>query len=187
MSLLEVLKYPHPFLRRTCEAVAEVDESVRTLIDDMLETMYANKGIGLAATQVGVAKRVIVMDVPIYDDDDSADDGDEKGDAGEDERVLLSLVNPEITFREGRLKFEEGCLSLPGINADVERSAHVKVSGLDREGNSLEVEAEGLLAVALQHEIDHLEGILFIDRLSWLKRDRIKRRLKKTLEEEAAL
>jgi len=179
MSLLEVLKYPDPFLRTTCEVVSEVDESIVTLIDDMVETMYANKGIGLAAVQVGVAKRVIVLDVPAdYDDDD--EEAEQKR-----ERVLLCMVNPEITWREGKEKFEEGCLSIPGVNEYVERSARVGVKGLGRNGKVIELEAEGLLAIALQHEIDHLDGILFIDRLSWLKRDRIKRRLKKAALEDA--
>ncbi|MFQ5428459.1 MAG: peptide deformylase [Thermodesulfobacteriota bacterium] len=176
MSLLEVLKYPHPFLRKTCEAVPEVDETITTLIDDMFETMYENKGIGLAATQVGVAKRVIVLDVPLDEEDD---DEAEAGGKERMERQKLSLVNPEITWREGHVKFEEGCLSVPGVNAEVERAAFIRVRGLDKEGNPVDMEAEGLLAVALQHEIDHLDGILFIDKLSWLKRDRIKRRLRK--------
>ncbi len=179
MSLLEVLKYPDPFLRSECEPVEEVDETIVTLIDDMLETMYANKGIGLAATQVGVAKRVIVLDVPLEEEDEEVA-AEEK-----EQRVILTLVNPEITWRDGKVKFEEGCLSLPGVNAEVERAATVRVTALDREGNVVNIPAEGLLAIALQHEIDHLDGILFIDKLSWLKRDRIKRRLKKAALEEA--
>ncbi len=181
MSELEILKYPDPFLRTTSEAVPEVDESVRTLIDDMVETMYANKGIGLAAVQVGVAKRVIVLDVP---DEEDGEEGEREAKKGKN---LMALVNPEIAWRDGRARFEEGCLSIPGVNAEVERSARVRVTGLDREGKPLDFGAEGLLAIALQHEIDHLEGILFIDRLSWLKRDRIKRRLRKALAEERAI
>ncbi|MFQ5354751.1 MAG: peptide deformylase, partial [Thermodesulfobacteriota bacterium] len=173
----EVLKYPDPFLRTKCEDVSEVDDSITTLIDDMLDTMYANKGIGLAATQVGVAKRVIVLDVPI--EKKGEDEGNEEAEAGSGERVLLTLVNPVIICKDGRVKFEEGCLSVPGVNAEVERAALIRITGLDREGNPVEMEAEGLLAVALQHEVDHLDGVLFIDRLSWLKKDRIKRRLRK--------
>jgi len=137
--------------------------------------MYANKGIGLAAVQVGVSKRVIVLDVP----DDEDEDNEETGKRAGKGKNLLTIVNPVIAWRDGKTRFEEGCLSVPGINAEVERAARVRVTGLGRDGEPLDMGAEGLLAIALQHEIDHLEGILFIDRLSWLKRDRIKRRLKK--------
>jgi len=179
MSLREVLKYPDPFLRKTCEAVSEVDETVTALIDDMTETMYANKGIGLAATQVGVALRVIVLDVPPHSEEEDEDEGPRPGKG----KCLMALINPEITWRDGKTKFEEGCLSIPGVNEYVERSAVIRVTGLDRDGKVVDMGAEGLLAVALQHEIDHLDGVLFIDRLSWLKRDRIKRRLKKAAQE----
>lgn len=182
MTLREVLKYPDPFLRTTCEVVTEVDESIAALIDEMVETMYANKGIGLAAVQVGVAKRVIVLDVPL--DYDDYDDEDEKGEERREDRILIRMVNPEITWRDGKEKFEEGCLSIPGVNEYVERSARIRVTGLDRDGKAIDMEAEGLCAIALQHEIDHLDGILFIDRLSWLKRDRIKRRLRKAAMED---
>jgi len=177
MAEREVLKYPDPFLRKTCEAVSVVDKTVTALIDDMVETMYANKGIGLAATQVGVALRVIVLDVPPHSEDEDEDSRPGKG------QCLMALVNPEITWRDGKARFEEGCLSIPGVNEYVERAALVRVKGLDRDGREIEMEAEGLLAIALQHEIDHLDGVLFIDRLSWLKRDRIKRRLKKAAQE----
>ncbi len=181
MSELEVLKYPDPFLRTVCEPVAEVDDEVRRLMDDMVETMYANKGIGLAAVQVGVAKRVIVLDVPDEEDEES-EEGTRPARKG---RNLLTIANPEIAWRDGKTRFEEGCLSVPGINAEVERAARVRVTGIGRRGEPIDMGAEGLLAVALQHEIDHLDGVLFIDRLSWLKRDRIKRRLRKALEETA--
>jgi len=179
MSLREVLKYPDPFLRKTCEAVSVVDKAAAALIDDMFETMYANKGIGLAATQVGVAQRVIVLDVPVHDEEEEDGQGEQGAKGAPEKRCKISLVNPEITWRDGKARFEEGCLSVPGINEYVERAASVRVTGLDRGGNALEIEAGGLLAVALQHEIDHLDGILFIDRLSWLKRESVKRRLKK--------
>ena len=178
MSRLEIIRYPDPFLRTTSENVPLVDDSVRSLIDDMTETMYANKGIGLAAVQVGVAKRVIILDVPPHEDED---DG-ERGRAGKGE-YLTAIVNPEIAWRDGRARFEEGCLSVPGVTAEVERSARVRVTGLDRNGKAVDMAATGLLAIALQHEIDHLDGILFIDHLSWLKRDRIKKRLRKAAAE----
>ncbi len=181
MSELKILKYPDPFLRTVCAPVDEVDDEVRRLIDDMVETMYANKGIGLAATQVGVARRVIILDVPAEKEGDEEETGRHAG-KGEN---LIAIVNPVIAWRDGKTRFEEGCLSLPGINAEVERAARVRVTGLDREGGPVDMGAEGLLAIALQHEVDHLDGILFIDRLSWLKRDRIKRRLRKAaLESE---
>ncbi len=173
MTLLNIIKYPDPFLRTTAEAVKEVDAAIKTLIENMAETMYRNKGIGLAAVQVGVAKRIIVLDVP--------DEDEEKREKGKN---LLALVNPEVVEAEGSSTYEEGCLSLPGINADVKRAAVVTVRALDREGAPVEVKAEGLFSTALQHEIDHLDGILFIDKLSWLKRDFIKRKIKKSLEEE---
>ncbi len=179
MPQREVLKYPHPFLRKTCEAVSEVDETVTSLIDDMVETMYANKGIGLAATQVGVALRVIVLDVPPHSEEEDEDEDMRPGKG----KCLMALINPEITWRDGKARFEEGCLSIPGVNEYVERSAVVRVRGLGRDGEVIDMGAEGLLAIALQHEIDHLDGVLFIDRLSWLKRDRIKRRLKKAAQE----
>ena len=181
MSELEVLKYPDPFLRTVCEPLSEVDDDVRRLMDDMVETMYANKGIGLAAVQVGVAKRVIVLDVP----DDEDEDDEETGRRAGKGKNLLTIANPEIAWSDGKTRFEEGCLSVPGINAEVERAARVRVTGLGRDGEPIDMGAEGLLAIALQHEIDHLDGVLFIDRLSWLKRDRIKRRLRKALEETA--
>jgi len=173
--LLEILKYPDPFLKTKAEPVEEVDDDVRRLIDDMAETMYHARGVGLAAVQVGVARRVIILDVP------TDSEGPER------RRGLVALVNPEIRSAEGRTKYEEGCLSIPGVTADVIRAERVVVGALDRDGREVEIEAGGLLAIALQHEIDHLDGILFIDRLSRLKRDLIKRRLKKALAQETAL
>ncbi len=176
MALLGILKYPDPFLKTMAKPVESVDAGVRALIGDMTETMYAARGIGLAATQVGVDKRVVVLDVP----------GDEE--RRERGKNLIALVNPEIIEASGSIKYEEGCLSVPGINADVERAARVRVRALNGEGAAIDIEAEGLFAIAIQHEIDHIDGILFIDRLSRLKRDIIKRKLKKALEaEERAL
>ena len=171
--ILEIIRYPDPFLKTHASRVEAVDESVRTLIDNMVETMYYARGIGLASVQVGDTRRVVVLDVPDEDEKDRT-----KG------KNLIALVNPEIVLVEGETTYEEGCLSLPGITADVERAAKVKVQALDRDGNPFEIEAEGLLAIALQHEIDHLNGIIFIDRLSRLKRELVKRKYKKSLETE---
>ncbi len=171
MTIYEILKYPDPLLKTKAQKVEEVDDGVRTLIDDMFETMYAGKGIGLAATQIGVDKRVLVLDLP--------------GDPEEGiEEYKMALINPEITLSEGDFKFEEGCLSVPGINAYVKRAFHIKLTALDPDGRPIEIDAEDVLSVVLQHEIDHLDGILFIDRLSRLKRDIVKRRYRKLQEED---
>lgn len=167
MAVLEILKYPDPLLKKKALPVGTIDEGVEGLINNMVETMYAAKGIGLAANQVGVDKRIIVLDVP------------EENGSGKN---LIVLINPEIVVSEGKTTYEEGCLSLPGFTAEVKRFLKVRVRGLDRWGKDVEIDGEGLLAIALQHEIDHLEGILFIDRLSRLKRDIIKRKIAKTLK-----
>ena len=162
MSRLEILHYPDPRLRRRAEPVDGVDDDVRRLIDDMLETMYDAPGIGLSAPQVNIAKRVITVDV------------------SKDRSAPLGLVNPEILSVDGELETEEGCLSVPGVYELVKRPEKVRVSALDREGHSREIDAEGLLAVCIQHEIDHLDGRLFVDYLSRLKRQRIRRKAEKT-------
>jgi len=161
MALLDILVYPDPRLRRTAQPVAVVDESVRRLVDDMTETMYAAPGIGLAAVQVDRNERIIVID------------------ASEDHSSLNVFINPTIVDRSGELECEEGCLSLPGVYAPVTRSQRVHVTALNRDGEAFELEAEDLLAVCIQHEIDHLEGIVFVDYLSRLKHDRIRKRLEK--------
>lgn len=171
--ILNILKYPDPFLKTKAAPVERVDDGVRKLMDDMVETMYAARGIGLASVQVGDPRRVVVLDIP--------DENDEERVKGKN---LLLLANPEIVSSEGEMVYEEGCLSLPGINADVERAAKVKVKALDRDGNPVEIDASGLLAIALQHEIDHINGILFIDRLSRLKRELVKRKYMKALQSE---
>lgn len=176
MAILEILKYPDPFLKTKASEVKSVDPSVKTLIADMIETMYHAKGIGLAAVQVGVGKRIIVLDVP-----------DENVEERQKGKNLVALVNPRIIKTGGETKYEEGCLSVPGITADVVRASEVTVNALDREGRPVEIEASGLFAIALQHEIDHLDGVLFIDRLSRLKREIVKRKLKKAFEAERAL
>jgi peptide deformylase len=166
MAKLTILEFPDPRLRTRAAPVAAVDESVRKLIDDMLETMYAAPGIGLAATQVNVHKRVLVADV------------------SQEQDQPLAFVNPEIIEREGKTEAEEGCLSVPGIFDKLSaRSARVVVRALDRDGKPFEMEAEGLLAVCIQHEMDHLEGKLFVDYLSDLKRTRIRKKLEKERRE----
>lgn len=164
MALRTIIAYPDPRLRLVCEPVAEVDDGIRALMDDMLETMYAAPGIGLAAIQIAVQKRVIVLDVAKREDENASPHP-------------LCLANPEIVWAsEERSTAQEGCLSIPEIFEDVERPARVRASYLDREGRAQEIEAEGILATCLQHEIDHLNGILFIDRVSRLKRDLIIRK-----------
>ena len=162
MAKLTILEFPDPRLRTRAAAVAAVDGSIRTLIDDMLETMYAAPGIGLAATQVNVHKRVLVVDV------------------SQEQNQPRAFVNPEIIEREGKTEAEEGCLSVPGIFDKLNtRSERIVVRALDRDGKPFETEADGLLAVCIQHEMDHLEGKLFVDYLSELKRTRIRKKLEK--------
>ena len=161
MSRLTILEFPDPRLRRVAKPVDEVTENERRLATDMLETMYEARGIGLAATQVNQGVRVVVMDL------------------SEDKSEPRVFINPEIIERDGSQNCEEGCLSVPGIYAEVKRAERVKVRALDRDGNPFELEADGLLAVCIQHEIDHLDGKLFVDYLSSLKRQRIKKKLEK--------
>ena len=165
MALLQILEFPDPRLRTRAQPVTQVDAALRTLVDDMFETMYAAPGIGLAATQVNEAKRVLVIDVS------------EKRD-----RPLV-LINPDIVAREGVEETEEGCLSVPGVFDKVTRAERIRVRALDRDGKPTELEADGLLAVCIQHEIDHLDGKLFVDYLSELKRTRIRKKLEKERKE----
>jgi len=158
MARLPILEYPDPRLRIRAEPVTKVDTELKRLIADLFETMYTAPGIGLAATQVNVHKRILVCDV--------SPDGKEP----------YCLINPEIVSAEGTTSAEEGCLSVPEFYDYVDRAAKVKVRALDREGNPLELEAEGLLAVCVQHEMDHLDGKLFVDYLSELKRERLKKK-----------
>ena len=164
MALREILVVPNPLLKQVSEPVAVVDDALRALMDDMLETMYAAPGIGLAAIQVGVPKRVIVMDL-----------------AREDEpKQPRFFVNPEILWAsEETQPYEEGCLSVPEIYDEVERPARVKLRYLNYQGDQVEEDAEGLFAVCIQHEMDHLEGVLFIDHLSRLKREQAIKKVKK--------
>jgi peptide deformylase len=169
MTKLVILEYPDPRLRKRAEPVAIVDDAVRQLADDMLETMYASNGIGLAATQVNVQKRLLVLDV------------------SEARNHPLLFINPEILTSAGRAPFEEGCLSVPGIYDKVQRATQIRVRALGRDGQSFEMDAEGLLAVCIQHEIDHLEGRLFVDHLSELKRQLIRRRMEKERRQRTAV
>ncbi|ANQ83192.1 peptide deformylase [Azoarcus olearius] len=161
MALLPILRYPDPRLHRRAAPVDTVDDDVRKLIDDMAETMYEAPGIGLAATQVDVHRRVVVIDI------------------SEDKSGLMALINPQIVERDGEQVCEEGCLSVPGVYEKVTRAERVTVRALDRNGHPFELAAEGLLAVCIQHEIDHLDGKVFVEYLSPLKLGRIKSKLAK--------
>ncbi len=161
MPKLVILEYPDPRLRTKAARVAVVDAQIRRFADDMLETMYASNGIGLAATQVDVHKRLLVFDV------------------SEQRDRPVVLINPEIVAREGDCVHEEGCLSLPGIYANVNRATNVRVRAQDKDGRTFEMDAQGLAAICVQHEMDHLDGKLFVDYLSELKRQLIRRRLEK--------
>lgn len=167
MALLPILRYPDPRLHKVAQPVQAIDARLQQVIDDMLETMYDAKGIGLAATQVDVHERLIVIDV------------------SEERDQPLVLINPEITWAsDTRTKGEEGCLSVPGIYDGVERSTSVKVKALDRHGKEQEIEASELLAICIQHEMDHLMGKVFVEYLSPLKQGRIKTKLAKSLRDE---
>jgi peptide deformylase len=161
MSLLEILHFPDPRLRQIAKPVAEVDEKIRAIVDNLFETMYSAPGIGLAAVQVNILKRIIVIDI------------------SEDKKQPLCLINPEILESWGEEKMEEGCLSVPGIYEKVKRAESIKVRFLDQKGKTIEKEISGLLAVCIQHEMDHLEGKLFVDYLSEMKRNRIRKKLEK--------
>jgi peptide deformylase len=168
MAVLDICKYPDPVLLKKAKPVAKLDDDIKILIQDMVDTMYQAPGIGLAANQIGRPIRIIVFDITPKDQ----------------ERQPSVLVNPEIIESDGEQTLEEGCLSVPEYYSDVKRSAKVKVRGQDLEGNAVEVCGEGLLATVLQHEIDHLDGILFIDRISSLKRALYKKRVQKKLKKQ---
>ncbi len=161
MAILEILRYPDSRLRNRAKPVEQVDTKIRQLVDDMFETMYDASGLGLAATQVNSTKRLFVLDISEQHDDP------------------LCLINPEIISKEGEEREDEGCLSVPGVYEPVKRATHIRVRALDRDGNPIELDLEGLPAVCVQHEIDHLDGKLFIDYLSSLKRARIRKKLEK--------
>ncbi len=161
MAKLDILHYPDPRLRTVAKAVETVDDELRTLVDDMFETMYAAPGIGLAATQVNVHQQVIVIDI------------------SEEKNQPLCLINPMILKADGIEEYEEGCLSVPGVYDKVRRAEQIEVRALDRNGAAFEMQADGLLAICIQHEMDHLKGKLFVDYLSRLKQGRIKKKLEK--------
>jgi len=165
MANLTILHFPDERLRTVAKPVEQVDDNLRALIDDMFETMYDAPGIGLAATQVNVHQRLIVIDV------------------SEEKNEPLVLINPEILEKTGVEEMDEGCLSVPGIYEKVQRADRIKVRALDRHGEPFELETDGLLAVCIQHEIDHLDGKLFVDYLSSLKRQRIRKKLEKQLRQ----
>lgn len=162
MALLPILEFPDPRLRTVAKPVEKVDDDIRQLVDDMFETMYDAPGVGLAATQVNVHKQVIVIDT------------------SEDKTEPHVFINPEIEVLDKELyDYEEGCLSVPGFYEKITRPEHVRVTALDRDGNSFTIEPEGLLAVCIQHEMDHLQGKLFVDYVSSMKRQRIRKKLEK--------
>ncbi|AMX01195.1 peptide deformylase [Microbulbifer thermotolerans] len=162
MAKLEILEFPDPRLRQVAKPVEKVTDELRRLVDDMFETMYAAPGVGLAATQVNVHQRIVVIDV------------------SEDQNEPLVFINPEIEVLDEEIhQYDEGCLSVPGFYETVERPRKVRVKALDRNGETFALEAEGLLAVCVQHEVDHLDGKLFVDYLSPLKRNRIRSKLEK--------
>lgn len=168
MAVLEILKYPHPILKKSSEAVHQIDEDVKRLIQDMRETMYTAGGVGLAACQVGVSQRVIVLDVSPMDP----------------QRSYFALINPEIISEEGEVDHEEGCLSVPDCLEKVKRKEKVCVRGVSPEGVEVEIRGDGILAIALQHEIDHTNGLLILDRVSQLKREIYRNKLKKEKRKE---
>ncbi|MCH7501984.1 MAG: peptide deformylase [Proteobacteria bacterium] len=159
MAILSILEFPDPRLRKTARRVSKVDDDLRRLIDDMFETMYAAPGIGLAATQVNIHRRLFIADVSA------------------DQTEPYALINPEILEKDGVIVTEEGCLSVPGYYEEVERAEHIRVRFENRDGEQVEMEAKGLLAVCIQHEVDHLDGKLFVDYLSEARRQQIRKRL----------
>jgi peptide deformylase len=163
MALLPIRHYPDPVLKKVCEPVTEITEEIKTLVADMAETMYAAPGVGLAAPQVGISKQVVIIDCS----------------PKEAPAELIVAINPEIVAREGESFEEEGCLSVPGYYTRIHRSARVTARYLDLDGRQVEREAEGLLAIAFQHEIDHLSGLLFVDHLSSLKKNIFRKKYRK--------
>ncbi len=163
MAIREILKYPNPLLKKRSEEVGQIDGEIKRLVQDMIETMYDAGGVGLAAPQVGISRRIIVVDVSPIDP----------------QQALFAMINPEIVLEEGEVDHEEGCLSVPDCLEKVKRREKVRVRGTSPEGGEVEISGEGILAFALQHELDHLNGILILDRVSPLKRDIYRRKVKK--------
>lgn len=171
MAVLEILKYPHPLLKKRSKEVVQVDAEVKHLIQDMAETMYHANGIGLAACQVGIPLRVIVLDVSPIDP----------------QQNLFAMINPEILSEEGEIEYEEGCLSVPDCLEKVKRKEKISVRGISAEGEKIEISGEGILAIALQHEIDHINGVLILDRMSQLKKEIYRDKVKKERRKEENL
>ncbi len=171
MPIRKIITFPDPFLKDEADDVVNIDGRVVQAMDDMAQTMYAAPGVGLAAPQIGLNERIVVVDIG---------EEDENGERGKE---LIQIINPEIVEEEGEIVWEEGCLSVIDFRAEVTRANHIWVKGYDRDQKEVSLEAEGFLAVALQHEIDHLDGTLFLDHLSRLKRDMYTRRVKKALRE----
>ncbi len=169
MAILDILRFPDPRLRNKAKPIEQVDAALQRLVDDMFETMYQAPGIGLAATQVNVAKRLVVLDL------------------SEEKNQPLVLINPEIIKSDGSDEYEEGCLSVPGVHETVKRAERIRVKAQDRDGNPFEMDADELLAICIQHEIDHLDGKLFVDYLSSLKRQRIRKKREKEERQDAPL
>ncbi|MDN3638014.1 peptide deformylase [Simiduia curdlanivorans] len=168
MAKLDILEFPDPRLRTLAKPVTDVNDEVRTLIDDMFETMYACPGIGLAATQINVHKRIVVIDI------------------SEEQNQPMVFINPTVDVLDQETgSYDEGCLSVPGFYESVERPVHIRVKALDRDGKSFEMVPDGLLATCIQHELDHLNGKLFVDHISNLKRDRIRKKLEKQHRQQA--
>jgi peptide deformylase len=166
MAIRTILHYPDPRLRQKAMPVTQVTPELEKLIDDMAETMYAAPGVGLAATQIGEAHRIFIVDIAAEDEPSN----------------LMVFINPEIVTTDGTQTGSEGCLSFPGVTEDVKRAANVSVRAMDRSGKAFELEADGLLAVAVQHELDHLDGVLMIDRVGMLKKRIIQRKMQKRAE-----
>jgi peptide deformylase len=167
MAKLEVLRFPDPRLRKKAKRVEQVDDEVRRIVDDMYETMYAENGVGLAATQVNIHQQIIVMDV------------------SKDSKEPMCFINPEVVAKNGSKVHEEGCLSVPEYFAEVERAETVKIKALNEKGETFEMDADELLAVCIQHEIDHLQGKLFVDYLSPLKQQRVRKKMEKLAKQQA--
>ncbi len=163
MAVLEIKKYPDDILKKKASEITDINGNIQKLIDDMIETMYKSNGIGLAAPQVGVSKRLIIVDISPREENNS----------------LIVIINPQIVSTEGEVLSEEGCLSLPGFITRLKRNEKVFVKGFDRKGKEIQIETDGLLSRAIQHEIDHLEGILLIDRISPLKRELFRKKYQK--------
>ena len=178
MAKLEILKFPDPRLRKLSLPVEKVDDEVQSYLDDMLETMYSFNGIGLAAPQVNRLQRMIVIDTRVKEDNDRYDQ-EKMTELEKKIEQPLFLINPEIVKKEGKTTYDEGCLSVPSYYETVERFDYIEINAMDKFGNPIRVKADGLLSICIQHEIDHLDGKLFIDHLSVVKSGKIKKQIKK--------